>query len=292
MNALLLRPLPIAGPDRLYVLSRREFRATGAPILQDSWQYSLLHDMRNAVADQASVIAISESERVEITFHSAQEMERAQVQYVSGNMFDSFGLHAAAGRLLSQTDDLEPGAHPVAILSYDYWSRRFARDRGIIGRTFRMTNNLTGTRIYQIVGVAGAGFTGTEPGNIVDIFLPSMMHWGIGFPEWLLFRGFVHLQPGASASRVRDRLRATLRAFGEAKRNRAEQVLDMQSAAAGVSPMQKDYGTSVAALSVLVVLVLLIACANVANLMMAQTAVRTREMALRVSIGAAAGRLV
>jgi predicted permease len=291
VNGLLLRPLPIAGADRLYALSHQEFRAGSAPNIRDSWQYPLLRDMRDAVTNQADVIAISEAERVEITFRSDREMERAQVQYVSGSMFESFGLHAAAGRLLSQRDDQQPGAHPVAILSHDYWSRRFAQDPAVIGRTFQMTNNLTGTRIYQIVGVAGAGFTGTEPGRVVAIFLPAMMHWGMSYREWLLFRGFVHVRPGASAWQVRDQLRATLNAFNEAKGDRTRQALEMEPAHAGVSPMQKDYAASLAILSALVALALLIACANVANLMMAQTAARSREMALRISIGADAVRL-
>jgi len=72
------------------------------------------------------------------------------------------------------------------------------------------------------VGVAGAGFTGTEPGKVVDIFLPAMMHWGMSFPEWSLFQTFVHLEPGISASAVRDRLRATLLAFNESKANRGK----------------------------------------------------------------------
>src|SRR5262249_46012541 len=175
--------------------------------------------MRDAVANQAALLAISEAERVEITFRSDQEMERAQVQYVSGNTFDSFGLHAAAGRLLSQQDDMKPGAHPVAILSHDYWSRRFAQDPAVIGRTFRMTNNLTSPRIYQIEGVLQGGFPGPEPGKAVDVFLPAMMHWGIAYPEWSLFRGFVHVRSDESASLARDHLRATLRAVNEAKAN-------------------------------------------------------------------------
>jgi hypothetical protein len=113
------------------------------------------------------------------------------------------------------------------------------------------------------VGVAGVGFTGTEPGKVVDIFLPAMMHWGMSFPEWSLFRTFVHLQPGISASPVRDHLCAMVRAFNDSKANRVKQVLEMDLASAGVSAMQKNYRTSLAALGVLVVLVLLIACANV-----------------------------
>jgi predicted permease len=291
VDALLLRPLPIAAPDRLYALSRQEFQMNGQSTTRDTWEYPLFREMRAGVASQATLIAISDSERVEITFRSDREMERAHVQYVSGDMFDTFGLYAASGRLLSQNDDLQLGAHPVAVVSHDYWSRRFAQDPQVIGRTFRITNSLTGSRIYQIVGVAGVGFTGTEPGKVVDIFLPAMMHWGMSFPEWSLFRTFVHLEPGISASPVRDHLSGIVRAFNDSKANRVKQALEMSPAPAGVSAMQKDYRTSLAALGVLVVLVLLIACANVTNLMTAQAAARTREMALRVSIGAGRWRL-
>ncbi len=75
------------------------------------------------------------------------------------------------GRLFTENDDLKPGAHPYAVLSYDYWTRRFGRDPKVIGRTFRMGNDL-----FQIVGVAPEPFTGTEPGTITDIFIPTMMH--------------------------------------------------------------------------------------------------------------------
>jgi predicted permease len=291
VDALLLRPLPIAAPERLYALSRQEFGKNGQSTTRDNWEYPLFGEMRAAVAKQATLIAISEAERAEITFASDGEMERAHLQYVSGDMFDSFGLHAASGRLLSHNDDLHPGAHPVAIMSHDYWSRRFAADPHVIGRTFRNTNNLTGTRIYQIVGVAPVDFTGTEPGKVVDIFLPAMMHWGMAYPEWSPFKIFVHLQPGISPSRVRDHLGAILHAFDDSKAKRRIEALEMDAAPAGVSAMQKNYGASLAACGVLVVLVLLIACANVANLMTAQAAARAREMAIRVSIGAGRWRL-
>ncbi len=300
IDALLLRPLPVAGPERLYALSRQGFEMYGKPVVYDGWEYPLFRQMRDAVTKQATLIAISFAERVDLTLHSDQDMEKAHVQYVSGNLFGTFGIRAAAGRLLTGNDDLQPGAHPVAVLSHDYWSRRFGQDPKVVGRTFRMANTLTGVRVYQIVGVAGEGFTGTEPGRVIDIFMPSMMHWGIAYPEWSLFRTLVHLEPGVSAEPVRDRLAATLRAHNEEKANRQpkqradllKQVLLMESAAAGVSEMQKVYGVSLAAVAVLVALVLLIACANVANLMTAQAAARAREMALRVSIGAGRWRLV
>jgi predicted permease len=286
VNALFWRPLPIVGADRLYALFRQD-----PPVIRDTWQYPLLRAMRDSVADEAALLDISEAESSEIAFRSDPEPERAQVQYVSGTLFAAFGLRAAAGRLLSQQDDLRAGGHPVAVLSHDYWSRRFAQDPRVIGRTFRLTNNLTGTRIYQVVGVVEGGFAGTEPGNGVDLFLPATMHWGIAYPQWSLFRGFVHLRPGASAARVRGRLHASFRSFHRSNGDGSKEVLEMEPASAGVSPLQGQYGTSLAALNVLAALVLLIACANVANLMLAQTAARTREMALRLSLGAGARRL-
>ena len=295
IDALLLRPLPVAEPSRLYALVRLGFGVNGNDTY-DGWEYPVFSQMRAAVKNQAELIAISWAERVDLTYSSDQEMEKTHVQYVSGWMFGSLGLRPALGRLFTENDDLEPGAHPYAVLSYDYWSRRFGRDPKVTGRTYRLANNL-----YTIVGVAGEGFTGTEPGTVIDVFMPVAMHWGVTQAGWTLFRTFVRPRPGVAVEPLRERLGATLRvlnlerAKGQPKR-RADgflrQVLSTEPAGAGVSAMQKDFLVSLAALGVLVALVLLIACANVANLMTAQAAARAREMALRVSIGAGRWRLV
>jgi predicted permease len=295
IDALLLRPLPIAHPERLYGLARQGFITRGQSSTYDGWEYGQFTRMRDAVADQSALIAISFAERVDLTYGADEEMEKGHVQYVSGSMFRCFGLQPAAGRLLTDNDDIKPGAHPVAVLSHDYWSRRFGQDPNVVGHTFRIAD-----RIYEIVGVASEGFTGTEPGTVIDIFMPAMMHWGIGH-EWSVFRAFAQLQPGVAPEPVRERLRATIhalneeRAAGKKPRDQAEllgQTLTMEPASAGASGLQKNYRLSLTALGVLVALVLLIACANVANLMTAQAAARTREMAMRVSIGAARWRLV
>src|SRR5262249_22635617 len=132
-----------------------------------------------AVKDQADLLAISYPNRRDLTYGSDEEIEKPYLQYVSGRMFDLFGIGPALGRLLTENDDLKPGAHPYAALSNDYWTRRFGRDPKVIGRSFRLSNSPGAPNsddLYTIVGVAGKGFTGVEPGAITDLFLPTMMN--------------------------------------------------------------------------------------------------------------------
>jgi predicted permease len=300
IDALLLRPLPVADPGRLYVLSFQTQRS-GKPDIGDSFDYPGFREMRGAAKADAELIAISYPGRIDLTYGSDMEMEKAHRQYVSGWLFSELGLKPALGRLFTESDDLKPGAHPYAVLSYDYWQRRFGKDPGVIGRTFR-----NGDDLYQIVGVAPQGFTGTETGTITDVFVPTMMIGSaIDNPHIVWFRTWVRLKPRSSPERVRQQLAAALRthrqeqlksgAPGMPKRD-AEEYLSapifLEPASAGMSTMQRTYRRALTILAVLVALVLLIASANVANLMTAQAAARAREMALRVSIGAGRGRLI
>ncbi len=290
----------MADAERLYALSRHGIDFDGKPASFDGWAYPDFQLMRAAAKNQAALIAVSYAQRMDLTYKSDQEMEKAEVQYVSGRMFGMFGLRPAVGRLLTDYDDLKPHAHPYAVLSYDYWTRRFGQDPKAVGRTFQMGDDL-----YEIVGVGPEPFTGTETGTVTDVFVPTMMHPGAVHDDWTWHRTLALLKPGVAVEPLRAKLNATSRAF-EQERAKGftgmskadvdkflDQTVVLEPAAAGASDLQNNYRVSLVALGVLVALVLLIACANVANLMMtAQAASRVREMALRVSIGAGRWRLV
>jgi predicted permease len=293
IDALLLRPLPISHPERLYSLARFVTDFDGKLREFDGWAYPDFQLMRDAAKDQAVLLAISYGDRIDLTYKSDQDMEKVNLQYVSGNMFAAFGLQPALGRLLTPDDDTTPGAHPVAVISHDYWTRRFSNDPATLGRTFRIGNNL-----FQIVGVAQAPFTGTEPGTMTDIFVPTMMSPAAVRKDSTWHRTFAIVQPGVAIEPLRSKLDSISRAF-ETERSKSwsnetpqeiarilDQTLYFSPASSGASGFQQDNRRSLLALGVLVLLVLLIACANVANLMVAQASSRAREMALRISIGA------
>src|SRR5260370_21106339 len=168
------------------------------------------------------------------------------------------------------------------------------------GRTFRL-----GNRVYESVGVVDGKFTGTEPGTMVDIFVPVMMHPGVSANDWSWHRTLATVKPGAAVEPLRAKLESVTGAFEEQRMNgamagmpkealdafRNQQVL-LEPAASGASELRTDTRRPLTILGVLVVLVLLIACANVANLMTAQASARARELALRISIGGGRWRLV
>src|SRR5260370_1231128 len=210
IDAVRLRPLPVAEPERLYALARQGIGFDGKFQTFDGWAHPAFQRMRAAVKDSAELLAISYAERMDLTYKSDQEMEKAYLQYVSGWMFDSFGLRPALGRLFTEDDDLKPGAHPFAVLSYDYWTRRFGQDPTVIGRTFRMGDDL-----YEIVGVAAELFTGTERGTVTDIFVPTMMHPAATRSDSTWHRTLARLKPGVAVEPVRAKLQATSRAFEE-----------------------------------------------------------------------------
>jgi putative ABC transport system permease protein len=299
LDAFLWRPLPVAHADRLYAVVRQGLGPSGDFRISDSNEYPLFVRERAAVRGEAELVALSFSDRAELTFKTDDEIEKVNRQYVSGWVFPAFELRPAAGRLFTEDDDRTRGEPAYAVFSYEYWTRRFGRDPSAVGRTFRMDN-----RIFTVIGVSPEDFTGTEPGTMIDVFVPTMMHEGVTHSDWSWFRTLAILQPGVRADTVREKLQPVMQAFHEerAKGFKTEsklflarfldQKLLLEPASSGLSGMQTEYRRPLLVLGLLIAMVLLIACANVANLMTAQAASRQREMALRISIGASRLRLV
>jgi len=301
VDAVLLRTLPVAEPERLSYLATSLIDREGRPDYRDDFDYPTFRKYRDLVADRADLMVVGVATRQDAIFPPSDEPERINRQFLSGNVFGVFGLQPALGRLLTPNDDVTPGAHPVAVLSYDFWTRRLARAPDVVGKTFRIGNER-----FEIVGVAPKGFIGTEPGELTDVFVPAMMNaQAINSPGWSWFRIWMRPKPGWATDQVLHPLQA---AFLREHEERAQsfdadtprevinlymnQKLRLMPAAVGASDLQKQYRRPLLILGVLVALVLLVACANVGNLLTGQAAARAREMALRVSIGAGRGRLI
>ncbi len=284
VDAVLLRALPVAEPERLSYLATSFIDREGRPDYSDDFDYPTFRRYRDLVKDRADLMVVGMAARQDALLPSGGEPERINRQFVSGNVFGVFGLQPTLGRLLAPYDDLTPGGHPVAVLSYDFWTRRFARDPNILGKTFRIGNDR-----FEIVGVGPKGFIGTEPGELTDIFFPAMMNaQAINSPGWSWFRIWMRPRPGRTAEQVRQILQA---GFLREQLEQGQRLL-LLPAAAGASNLQRQYRRPLLILALLVVLVLLVACANAGNLLTAQAAARAREMALRVSIGAGRWRLI
>jgi predicted permease len=303
IDALLWRPLPISGSSKLYVLSRKMTGFDGKPVEDNHWATPQFKVMRDAVKEQVDLIAISDADRTDITWSTDDDMEKAHVAYVSGNMFPLFGLEPALGRLLTPADDRGPGLNPYAVLAWDYWNHRFGRDPRVLGGSLHI-----GDQTFEIIGVGPRDFTGTEKGTVTDVFLPVNLNSLASRDSVSWHRTFLMLKPNVNPATdlepLRQHLSAVSRAFevdcSTCFRGMTQTGIDrflnqelvFYSAGAGISELQQDYRRYLGVLGLLAALILLIACANVANVMTAQAAARAQEMALRISIGAGRHRLV
>ena len=159
------------------------------------------------------------SDLMGLSFASDNESRRAYRQYVSGWMFEDLGLRPALGRTLTQSDDIRPGGHPYAMLSYDFWTTRLGQDPNIIGKTFRSGEE------YEVIGITPKGFTGTDTGRFTDVFYTTMSNpEALKNQSWSWLRIWVRPRPGASLGVIRGSLASALAAFRRDEVRRAMRV--------------------------------------------------------------------
>jgi len=233
------------------------------------------------------------------------EPERGRGELVSGNYFQVLGVQPALGRVFTPEDETSPGANPVAVLGYGYWIRRFGGDPSILNKPL----TVNGTAL-TVVGVAQAGFHTVEIGYSTDIFIPITMkaqitpNWdGLADRKdhWVAMLG--RLKPGMTAAKAQAALAPVYHALMESevtelrlgektKQRYLDRKLNLDSASNGRQIFQQDARTPFLSLMGMVALILLIACANLASLLVARGEARQREIALRLTLGAGRWRLV
>jgi putative ABC transport system permease protein len=289
-NALLMRPLPgLADPDRLVDLGRTT-RGQGF----DTVSYPYYRAVRERATTLSGIYAIHLEPRP-MSLGGRAEAERVYGTLVSGSYFPTLGTRAVVGRLLQDQDDVTLGAHPVTVISYKLWERRFGTDPAIVGQTVILNSHP-----FTVVGVAPRGFQGTtllEPDLWITL---SMLSEGAPrmtprlFTErsmvWLVMGG--RLKDGVDIRQAQGELTtiasALEREFPDNYRDRGIAV-----AASALVPGRIGYVASFLGLLMIIVgLVLLIACVNLAGMMLARAVARRREIAVRLAIGAGRGRLI
>jgi predicted permease len=307
VDQVLLRTLPVRAPHELVMLYQ-EGEHMGNNMGSRMHSYPLYQDLQKKAAPFSAVLC---RVLVPASLAVGDQTERVQAELVSGNYFAMLGVKPALGRVLSsREDDQVYQGHPVVVLSYGYWTSRFARDPKVVGRTIRVNNNP-----MTIVGVSAEGFAGLDPTQAPQIRVPILMKEAMA-PEWPWLhmddrrsrwvQVFARLKPGYTVESAKapvqtlfTQIRAYEATLPEAKdwsafdRQRfLKGRLLVADAAVGYSGVRNVLGKALTVLMSMVGLVLLIACANVANLLIARGFARQKEIAVRLSLGSSRGRLV
>ena len=304
LDQILLRLLPVKDPQQLVLLAMRGFHY-GSNWGMNAISYPMYHDFseRNSVF---SAMFCRFPYSMNLSFNG--RTERVYGELVSGTYFPVLGVGAAVGRTLTPDDDRIAGGHPVAMLSYSYWKTRFAADPSILNKTVVLNGHS-----YAIIGVAQRGFDGVELGYTTQVFVPVMMKAQVT-PNWddlknrrqRWVNAFGRLKPGVTMQQAKASLQPFFHGMLEmevkeaAFRNASAQVrerflkniIETLPGSQGRSYLRRQLTTPLWVLLAITGGVLLIACANVASLLVARATSRQKEIAIRLAMGARRGRII
>ena len=312
LDAVLLKTLPVREPDQLVLFGNGKNQGATDSFPDESWDlysypfYRRVQQRTDLFSSVGSLLSIPWDVHGFINTNGTNgDIESMQVQLVSGSYFPVLGVNAGLGRVLNESDDQNVGGHPVVVVSYAWWQKRLNGDPSAIGKTITIDDTA-----YTIVGVAPKEFFGTSVGTAPDLWIPLAMeklmppaHWNERENEEFQSLNIIgRLQNGVSAAQanagVNLMFQQTLQAragstpSAQTLKDMASARIELTSVSRGLSSLREQFSVSLKVLMGVVALVLLIASANVANLLLAHGAARTREFALRMAVGAGRLRLV
>jgi predicted permease len=312
VNAIVLKPLPVHDPGKLVIVgdpSIVHLRTDGAPPRVDMFSYPLYRNLNDANQVFSGMLVTGDVYRVRVARPGAGNQgssiyDTALTALVSGNYFSLLGVSAYSGRMITPADDDVPDAHPVVVLSYAFWKEKIGGDPAIVGQTL-----LFNGYPLTVIGVAQPDFFGDTVGDIQDAWIPVTMQAAM-LPgrQWLKAYGaswlhiIARLKPGVTLPQaeanlniiLQQQVQGPLRAhFSGLDQNALNNLhIEMSEGGRGFSAIRGKYQTPLLLLMAMAGLVLLIACVNVANLLLARALKQQREIAIRLAIGAQRNRII
>lgn len=308
LNAVMLRPMPVQAPDQLVLFGAGRLVGSTGGMPNNTWELFSNPFYRAFAAQTTSFSGVAAVSSIQMGSHivvgQGNTMEPVKIDLVSGNYFNVLGVPPALGRVIGASDDQAPGSNPVVVANFGWFQRHFQGDPGALGRSIRIQGH-----DYTLIGVAKPGFTGHAPARPADLWIPLSMEKEIS-PGWnglndIQFQSlylFGRLKPGVTSAQAKTSTDLLFRQIirseflgGNPSPHDLDDLqhasIDLTSFAGGLPDLRFKFSKPLEVLMGIVVLVLLIACANIANMLLARGVARTREVAVRQALGATRARI-